>query len=124
MEKQGDEEILKILSSWIINNFRVNIKTKIPLKELFPEPEKKHLRKFWNNNSHADIAIFRHRKLLCIVEPGGKAHFSDKKQRTRDKKKDAICRINNIKCLRVSNGIIRDLDLPVTKQLFRKFFYS
>lgn len=124
MEKQGDEEVLETLSSWITDNFRVNVKMKVPLKELFPEPEKQHLKRFWNNNSHADLAIFRHYRLLCIVEPGGFAHFSDKKQKTRDKKKDAICRINKVHCFRIANSIVKHLDLPVVKRQFRKYFYG
>lgn len=125
MQEQGDEEILETLSSWITDSFRVTVKTpNVPLKELFPEPEKKHLKKFWGNNSHADIAIFRHRKLVCIVEPGGFAHFSDKKQKTRDKKKDAICKINNVNCLRISNDVVNHLYKMKTKRLFRKYIYN
>lgn len=124
-DEQGDEEILETLSSWITDNFRVTVGTpNTPLKELFPEPEKQHLKKFVENNSHADLPILRHDKLVCIVEPGGFAHFSDKKQRIRDKKKDAICRINNVNCLRISNDVVNHLHKTETKRLFRKYIYG
>lgn len=124
MEKQSDEETIGTLTSWITDNFRVTVKIKVPLKELFPEPEEKHLKRFWRKDSHADIAVFRHQQLACIVEPGGFAHFSDRKQRIRDKKKDVICRNNNVNCFRIANSVIRYLDLSVVKRRFRKYFYS
>lgn len=122
--EQSDKKILEKLASWIVDNFRVTVKIKVPLKELFPEPERAHLKCFWRKDSHADIAVFRHQQLACIVEPGGFAHFSDKKQRTRDRKKDTICRENNVNCFRIANDIIKHLDLSIVKRRFRKYFYS
>ena len=125
MNPQDDVKGLQAIAFYIENNFRVTVgKIKTPLKELFPEPEKKHLQRFWGNNSHADIPVFRHHKLVCIIEPGGKAHFSDKKQRTRDKKKFAICKLNGVNLLHISKGVIRCLNDRKTKRLFRKYIYG
>ena len=121
---QGDEKVIEKLATFIESNFHLTVKIKVPLKKLFPEPEKKYLRHFWNCDSHADLAIFRHLKLVCIVEPGGFAHFSDRKQRIRDKKKDVICRNNNVNCFRIGNSVIGHLDLSIVKRQFRKYFYS
>lgn len=121
---QDDEKIIEKLATFIESNFRLTVKTKVPLKELFPEPESKSLRKFWNDNSHADLAIFRHGQLVAILEPGGSAHFKDEKQKERDNKKDRICKINGVNCLRVGNDLANQLDKQITKRLLRKYFYS
>ena len=124
-EIQGDEETLDTIFNHLTNNFpRLQFKLKIPLKELFPEPKNRYLKSFWGNNSHADISVFRHQKLVCIIEPGGYHHFKDEKTRIRDQKKDIICHTNGVHCLRVANSIIKDLDLKVTRKLLKKYFYS
>jgi len=124
MNPEDDTKDLRVISSFIEHNFRLTTKIKVPLKELFPKPEKKHLQRFWGNNSHADIPIFRHHKLVLIIEPGGKAHFSDKKQIIRDKKKYAICKLNGVNLLSISNSVIGYLDDKKTKRLFRKYIYG
>lgn len=125
MNPEDDTKGLQIIASYIENNFRVTVgKIKTPLKELFPKPEKKHLQRFWNNNSHADIPIFRHDKLVAIVEPGGAGHLKDKKQRTRDNKKYAICKLNGVNLLQISNSVISCLDDIKTKRLFRRYIYG
>ena len=122
---QGDEEVLGKLSSYLNDSFpRLSFRMKIPLKELFPEPENNTLRKFWGNNSHADVSIFRHGKLVCILEPGGSAHFKDKKQKVRDKKKDRICQENGVNVLRVGNSFAGCLEKPITKKFLKKYFYG
>ena len=69
----------------------------IPLKELFPQSEKKTLYRFWKASSHADIPIFSKKtdELIAIFETGGNLH-KEKKQAIRDKKKAEICKLNNI----------------------------
>jgi len=125
LEIQNDEKIIEKLYSYLITEFpRLGFKTKIPLKKLFPEPDNKWLKSFWSNNSHADISVFRHNKLVCIIEPGGSAHFKDKKQKIRDSKKDKICKVNGINCLRIANSVINYLDKKITRKLFKKYFYS
>lgn len=121
---QGDEKIIEKLATFIESNFRLTVKMKMSLKELFPEPENRTLRKFWNANSHADLAIFRHGKLVTILEPGGSAHFKDEKQKERDNKKDRICKINEVNCLRVGNNLANRLDKQITKRLLKKYFYG
>jgi len=123
---QDDKIIIKKLHSHLINEFpRLKFKIKIPLKKLFPEPENKWLKSFWGNNSHADIAVFRHGKLTCIIEPGGFFHISDKKQKIRDSKKDRICRENKVNCLRLFNNVVNgDLNNPKFRKLLKKNFYE
>lgn len=126
LEIQNDEKIIEKLYSYLINEFpRLGFKIKISLKELFPKPEDKWLQSFWNDNSHADISIFRHNKLICIIEPGGWYHAKDEKQKIRDLKKDKICRKNRINCLRIFNNVVEnDLKNPKFRKLLKKYFYS
>ena len=123
---QDDKIIIEKLHSYLISEFpRLKFKVKIPLKELFPEPENRWLKSFWSNNSHADISVFRHKKLIAIVEPGGWYHASDKKQKIRDSKKDRICRENRVNCLRVFNDVVNNnLDNPKFRKLLKKKFYG
>ena len=123
---EKDEKIIEKLYSHLIDEFpRLKFKAKIPLKELFPKPEDRWLQSFWNNNSHADIAVFRHHKLVCIIEPGGWHHAKDKKQKIRDLKKDKICQKNKVNCLRIFNNVVdSDLENPKFKKLLKKYFYG
>jgi len=123
---QGDEEILEKINNYIINVYKlkVSIKTKKPLRELFPEPKDKWLLSIWSHG-HADIAVYRHGKIVTIIEPGGWFyHLKDPKQKSRDKRKDRLCEVNGVNVLRAVNDIIDNLDLPVTKRLFKKFIYG
>lgn len=122
---QGDEEVIEELSSFLNNSFpRLSFRTKVPLKELFPEPKNRVLRSFWGNNSHADIVAFRHSKLVCIIEPGGSAHVKDEKQKIRDKKKDEICQLNGTNLLRFFNSVIKDIGKAKLRKELKKAFYS
>jgi len=123
---QGDEEIIEKLYSYLVATFsRLTFKVKVPLKDLFPEPDSKWLKSFWSNNSHADIAVFRHGELVCIIEPGGWFHAKDKRQKTRDSKKDKICWSNGVNCLRFFNDTVEQhLEKKITKRLLRKYFYG
>lgn len=123
---QNDNEIIEKLYSHLTNEFpRLKFKIKIPLKKLFPEPKNKWLKSFWGNNSHADISVFRHDKLIAIVEPGGWYHAKDKKQKIRDSKKDRICQENKINCLRLFNNVVNgDLNNQKFRKLLKKNFYG
>ncbi len=122
---QGDEEILEKINNHIINhwNLKVSIKTKVPLKELFPEPKNKWLLSI-RQRGHADIAVYRHGELKCIIEPGGSAHLKDSKQMSADKRKDRLCKLNSVNVLRLMNSVINCLDHPKTKRLFKKYIYG
>ncbi len=123
---QDDEEIIEMAYQYLVNEFpRLKFRIKIPLKELFPKPENKWLQSFWNNNSHADLAVFRHGKLVCIIEPGGWHHAKDEKQKVRDSKKDKICQENRVSCLRVFNNVVENnLNNPKLRKLLKKYFYG
>jgi len=125
LDIQNDEKIIGKLYSHLINEFpRLKFRIKIPLKELFPKPENKWLQSFWNNNSHADISVFRHERLVAIIEPGGWYHAKDEKQKIRDSKKDKICRDNGINCLRIFNNVVDDLNNLKFRKLLKKYFYG
>jgi len=123
---QGDEKVLEKINDYIINVYKLKVstETKKPLRELFPKPENKLLSTIWSYG-HADIAIYRHGKLACIIEPGGWFyHLKEPKQKSRDKRKDRLCEINGVNVLRAVNDIVDNLDLPVTKKLFKKYIYG
>ena len=121
---QGDEEVIERLLIFLRNTFpKLDFDQKIPLKRLFPEPEAIYLKRFWRR-AHGDIVIFRHGKLCCILEIGGRAHFSDEKQKVRDGKKDRLCKLNKVGCLRVGNSFLNDMEKIAGKRLLRKAFYS
>lgn len=122
---EGDEEIIDQLYDHLAGNFpKLRFKKKVPLTGLFPEPESRWLKGFWNRGSHADIAVFRHGELVCILEPGGYYHLRDERQKTRDKKKSRICKDNHVNYLRLPNRIIDWLNLKQTRTMFKKFFYG
>ena len=122
---QGDELIIEKISDYIINkyNLKVSIETKKPLRELFPKPENKWLSTIWSHG-HADISVYRHGELKCIIEPGGSAHLREARQISADKRKDRLCKLNGVNVLRLMNSVINCLDHPKTKRLFRKYIYS
>jgi hypothetical protein len=123
---QGDEKIIEKLFNYLVDNFpRLEFKVKVKLKELLPEPENKWLKSFWKNNSHADISVFRHGKLVCIIEPGGWYHAKDKKQKVRDTKKDKICQENGVNVLRFFNNVVEnDLENIKFRRLVKKYVYG
>ena len=127
MLSSDDEEVIGKLYLYLNRNFpRLKFKVKVPLKKLFPKPKNQWLQSFWSNNSHADIAVFRHNRLVCILEPGGwYYHLKDKKQMLRDRKKDTICESNKVNVLRIVNNIVNnDLKNSRTRKLFKKYFYG
>lgn len=124
MAKQGDEEVLEKLLLHLRGKFpRLKFGYKVPLRDLFAEPEKNYLRSIWKHG-HGDVPVYRHGELVCIVEIGGSNHFKDKRQRDRDKRKDVLCKVNEVSCLRVANSFVNLLGKKVTEELLRKYFYS
>jgi len=119
------EELIKGVNDFILNNFSSSLSTEIkkPLKELFPEPEGNWLKYTWCN-SYANIAIFRHGKLVCIIEPSLYLHKKDDKQILQEKKVDKICDENRVNILRVVIDELKGLDSLVTKRLFKKYIYK
>lgn len=123
---QSDEEIIEKLYCYLKKTFnpRLRFEIKKPLRELFPKSENKWLLSIWNYG-HADISVSRHNRLICIIEPGGWYHAKDEKQKIRDLKKDKICKINKVNCLRIFNKVVEnDLDNPKFKKLLKKYFYG
>ncbi|MDI6602726.1 MAG: hypothetical protein QME57_01220 [Patescibacteria group bacterium] len=107
----------------LINKFwkdKFIFKREIPLKNLFLEPENKSLQHIWNHG-HADLAVFRNRKLISIFEPGGTRHLKDKKQIQNDILKYKLCRLNGVKCCHFTNDTLEKLK---SKREKRKFLGS
>lgn len=123
--EQGDEHLLESFRYWLIENFpRLEFQIKMPLKKLFPKPAKEYLRPFWGNkNAHADVAVFRHHKLVCVVEPGGGQHLTDDKQKWRDEKKAQLCRSNGVNFLPLINSCLNYKETPNFKRLLKCYFY-
>ena len=121
---EGDEEVIEALHGHLVNNFpRLEFRKKVPLKELFSEPDSRWLRSIWGYG-HGDIAVYRHGKLICIIEPGGSYHLREEAQKLRDRKKDKICKVNSVKCLRVVNDFVNHLDKKQARKLLKKHFYG
>lgn len=126
-EEEVDAYILNPVVEYIRKRHpKFEVKTKIRLKDLFPQPNSPRLQKFWQAASHADIAIFRNERLIAILEPGGGQHLTDEKQVYRDTLKRMICWINGVKCEHILNSIVvqhiqtRQWKLFVKKLLYRK----
>ena len=120
---EGDEDILDLIGDWLTANFRVTIRKKVPLRELFPRPEQKYLLNEWGYG-HADLSIYQHGRLNCIWEPGGSNHFRDEAQKLRDQRKDKLCEMNGVNCLRTPNSIVDQLHMKICKDLVRKYIYK
>jgi len=97
----------------------VNTELEVPLRDLFPKPEKKHLHSMWEKGA-ADVVVRRRDgSVLTIIEPGGGQHLR-REQNTRDKKKFAICSQNGVGCLQMLNGVMTSLP----KRQWRRFLGS
>jgi len=122
---QNDEIIIEKLYSHLISEFpRLRFEVKIPLKQLFSEPENKWLKSIWSYG-HADIVAFRHGKLITVIEPGGFFHLKSNKQKLRDRKKDRLCELNNVNVLRLVNSIVDNgMCNKKFKKLLKKYFYG
>lgn len=120
----SDDVLIEDFVSWLRDNFPLlHFKVKKPLRELFPEPKK--YKGFWKHPwAHADISVFRHGQLVCIIEPGGYQHLTDNEQATRDKKKKSICNENNVYFLPLMNQALHFRELEQFRKLLKNAFYS
>ena len=120
----SDDVLIEDFVCWLRNNFpMLHFKVKKQLKELFPEPKK--YKGFWKNQgSHADISVFRHGNLVCILEPGGFQHITDGEQVKRDKKKKSICDENGVYLLPLMNQALQFRELKQFRKLLKNAFYS
>lgn len=126
LKEQGDEEILEKLYQYLVDNFNPKLEFKIKelLKNILPEPKSRWLINIWRLG-HADVSVYRHGELVCIVEPGGWFHAKDTNQRINDLKKNVLCKNNKVNCLRFFNDVVEDnLESFKTRRLFKKYFYG
>ena len=84
------------------------------LSTLFSEPENSGLKHIWKYG-HADISVFRGKKLICLIEPGGSHHFEEH-QSLNDRRKWKLAEINGVRCLHLMNETMENL----SKKQFRK----
>ena len=98
------------------------VKTKVPLRELFPEPEKLGMKRLWNYG-HADVAVFKDGKLIAVLEPGGAHHF-DEQQAARDRRKYMLCKLNNVTCLHFVTGLPERLSKRKFRNMIRKALFA
>jgi len=120
----SDDKTIKDFVCWLRNKFpRLHFKVKKSLRDLFPEPKK--YKGFWKHPwAHADISVFRHGSLVCIIEPGGFQHLTDKKQMINDGKKSFICNENDVYFLPLMNQALKNCEHKEFKRLLRNAFYS
>lgn len=120
----SDDKTIEDFICWLRNKFpRLSFEVKKSLKELFPEPKK--YRGFWRHPwAHADIGVFRHSKLVCVIEPGGFQHLTDKRQMMNDKKKKSICDENNVHFLPLMNQALKNREDKKFRGLLKNAFYS
>jgi len=121
---RSDEETINEFVIWLRKKFpRLTFLVKKSLKEIFPEPSK--YKSFWSHKwAHADISVFRHNQLVCIIEPGGFQHLTDKKQMVRDKKKSFICEENEVSFLPLMNITLKEREKRNFENLLRRNFYK
>lgn len=98
------------------------VKVRVPLKELFPEPKGRGMKRLWEHG-HADVAIFRKGKLIAIIEPGGAHHF-DKKQAERDRRKYMLCKLNGVRCLHFVLSLPEKLSKRKFRNMIRKILFT
>ena len=111
------------LAAYVRRTWRMfEVKTKVPLKDLFPEPEGKGLKRIWNYG-HADVAVFRNGKLVAVLEPGGAHHF-EKKQSLSDRRKYMLCKLNGVNCLFFMAGMQERLSKRKFRNMIRKALFA
>lgn len=120
----SDDVLIQDFVNWLRKNFsRLHFKVKRPIQELFPEPKK--YKDFWKHPwAHADISVFRHGNLVCILEPGGFQHLTDEEQMSRDRKKRSICEENMVYFLPLTNQALLFREHKQFKKLLKNAFYS
>lgn len=121
-----EELFIEDFVNWLEPNFpRLEFEIKLQLKKLFPKPGQKDLRYFWSTQgAHADISVFRHGQLVCIIEPGGWQHLTDKQQKANDKRKELICKENNVNFLPLLNSCLDYRDTRQFKRMLKCYFYQ
>jgi hypothetical protein len=77
------------------------------LSSVFPESENVGLRHIWKWGS-ADLIVYRHGKLICLIESGGSHHWEEK-QSPNDRRKWKLAEIIGIRCLTRMNGMMGSL---------------
>lgn len=121
---QSDESVLRELSEWLdlkFPEFKFEYKVSIRKTEI-SEPCNNWLKSiYWYG--HFDIIARKNGRLTCVFEPGGSAHFKNKRQILCDSKKDKLCELNRIRIVRFPNNLISELRTRKGIKLIRKILY-
>lgn len=102
-------------------NFRVELEEY--LRDILPQPRNKGLNHIWKYGS-ADVVVRKDEKIVAIFEPGGSAHFQDEKQMKNDRRKWKLCELNNIRCLRIANGVLDRLSKRQKRKLIGRYLFG
>lgn len=117
MDEQGLKEYIE--KTW---QGKFEVKIKVPLKDLFSEPEGKGLKRLWKAG-HADVAVFRNGKLLAVLEPGGAHHFEEK-QSLSDRRKYMLCKLNGVNCLFFIANVPEKLSRRKFRNMIRRVLFG
>ena len=123
---RSDTKIIAEFSHWLVVNFpRLKFATHVPLTEILKEPDSSVLKRFWGHHwAHADVVVYRHGKPVCILEPGGHQHITDKKQNLRDRKKYLVCKQSGVNMLSLMNKTLDYVEHPKFRRLLKCYFYK
>ena len=120
---QSDDKLIEDFVAWLRKRFpRLVFLVKKPLKEIFQPPSK--YRNFWACSwAHADISVWRHGRLVAILEPGGYQHAVDGDQKDRDRKKRLICEEFGVSFLPIMNATLNFRNTKQFRKLLKAAFY-
>jgi len=120
----SDDKLIEDFVSWLKKSFpRLTFEVKKSLKEVLPEPKK--YKEFWGHQwAHIDISVFRHDKLVAVIEPGGFQHLTDEEQKERDRKKRSICKEFSVNFLPLMNEALKSREHSKFRRLLKNYFYK
>ena len=101
---------------------RFHVELSIRLSQIFPEPENKGLKHIWKYGE-ADIVVYREKKPVAIIEPGGAHHFEEK-QSLNDRRKWKLTEQNGVRCLTMMNGLQTRLSKRKWRALLGRYLFG
>lgn len=120
--RQFPPEISQIKAYLIRTWKHLTTRVEVDLKDVFPKPENKGLLHIWKWGS-ADLLVYRHGKLVCLIESGGSHHW-EKKQSLNDCRKWKLAEINGVRCLTMMNGMMKRLSIRKWRELLGRYIFG
>ncbi len=118
MTKEAIDIASYINSTW--KEFETGLEVR--LRDLFPQPQNPGLKHIWTYGT-ADVVVYRGRRLICIIEPGGAYHWGDH-QSLNDRRKWKLAQLNGVKCLGIMNGLMRRLSKRKWRALLGSYLFK